>query len=310
MPVRTFRMAASLEALSFVLVLLLAPATGALAYSNVFFFGDSITDTGRNGPGDPPQNALGLVSSYGYDPDRWTNAGGSLWADDFAAALGHSATSRASGGPNYAVGGSRTDELAAQITLFSADHSAVADPGALYVIWSGGNDMMQGYTPAHAVSGVISAITQLNALGATDFLVPNFYDLGPLAPGTGPIASFTPIPAGASAWTSTYATALSAGLNALSGPTIHHFDAKGLFDPIMSNPAAHGFSAGLDLCVNNPSCVAGIGVNDYLMFDHVHLTSAAHDLIAQGALAAIPEPSTGLLLAFGLVGLALNRNRS
>src|SRR5262245_53919145 len=156
---------ASLQAFTLVLLWLLMPVAGARAYTNVFFFGDSITDTGRNAPSDPPNNALGLVTTYGYDANRWTNNGGSVWAEGFAAALGHSATSRdIIGGTNYAVGGSRTDQLAAQVTLFSSDVAGVADPGALYVVWSGGNDLLQGYTTSHAVSGVIAAILQLSAL--------------------------------------------------------------------------------------------------------------------------------------------------
>ena len=276
----------------------------ALAFSNVYFFGDSTTDTGRNSPSMPPQSSLGLVSTYGYDPNRWTNSGGLLWADEFAAGLGFSASSRQFGGTNYAVGGSRTDELAAQITLFSTDVGGVADAGALYVIWSGGNDMLQGYSTAHAVSGVTAAINQLYALGAQNFLVADFYDVGPLAPGSGPLAPFRPIPPGASAWSSDYATALQMALTFISGPTIHWFDAKALLDPVIYDPVAHGFANGLALCVNDTLCRAGVGVDDYLMFDHVHLTAAGHSLVAEGALAAIPEPDSGLLVIAGLLGFA------
>jgi phospholipase/lecithinase/hemolysin len=275
------------RAIALALALLLAQAAGAQTFTRIFFFGDSITDTGILRPAYIP---LDLVGTWGYDPDRWTNDGGAVWAEGFAAALGHSATSRVDGGTNYATGGARTDELAAQINWFKADHGT-ADASALYVIWAGGNDLLQGYGTSHAVNGVISAINQLNGLGAKKFLVANFYDLGPLAPGTGPLGPLVPIPAGASQWVSAYATELSVALATLSGVTLYEFDAKALFDPIVSDPAAHGFSAGLGLCVDDPSCVAGIGVDDHLMFDHVHLTSAGHDLLAQGALRVVPPPS-------------------
>lgn|SRR5262245_23643114 len=265
-----------------------APGARATTFTEVFFFGASGEDTGVFGPADADAVlGLGLVSTYGYDPDRWTNAGGTVWAEGFAAALGLSATSRAYGGTNYARGGARTDELAGQIAQFSADHGGVADPGALYVLVGGGNDMLQGYSTSAAVSAMLSLIGQLRALGATHFLIGNVADYGPLAPGTGPLAPYAPIPSNASAWANAYATELSAALATLSGVTIYQLDVKGLLDPVFADPAAHGFSGGLALCVNDANCRAGIGVGEYVMFDHVHPTSAGHALLAQGALAAV-----------------------
>ncbi|MGH7288144.1 MAG: choice-of-anchor Q domain-containing protein, partial [Myxococcota bacterium] len=44
----------------------------------------------------------------------------------------------------------------------------------------------------------------------------------------------------------------------------------------------------LTLCVEVPDCRAGIEVDEYVMFDHLHPTSAVHDLWAQAALAVVP----------------------
>ncbi len=309
-PVRGFRRARI--ALALVLVPpLCGPAATAATSTNVFFFGDSLTDTGVFGPGDV--GGLDLVGSYGYDADRWTNAGGTLWAEHFAAALGHSASSRTFGGTNYARGGARTDELAGQIAQFSVDYAGVADPGALYVVWAGGNDMLQGRSTSDAANGLIAAINQLSALGAVRFLVGNVKDSGPFAPGTGPLASIAPIPPNATAWATAYATELPAALSTLSGVSIYLVDFKGLLDPIVADPAAYGFSAGLDLCVNDPDCVAGIGVDDHLMFDHVHLTSAGHGLVAQAALAVLPacpaSPAPSCIDGFHKASLRVTERR-
>ena len=282
-----FRKVAAIEALALVLLLLRAPVASAETFTNVFFFGASGEDTGIFTPTHADaQLGLGLVSSYGYDPDRWTNAGGTVWAEPFAAALGHSATSRAYGGTNYAIGGGGGG-TAAQIAQFSADHGGVADPGALYYIFGGG-EMLDGASPSLAVSEMLSRINQLSALGATHFLIPNFPDYGPFAPGAGPLGPYRPIPANASESATAYATELSAALSTLSGVTIYQLDLKGLLDPLFADPVGHGFSAGLTLCVEVPDCRAGIGVDEYVMFDHLHPTSATHDLWAQAALAIVP----------------------
>jgi phospholipase/lecithinase/hemolysin len=276
------------------LLLLPASARGATTFTNLYFLGDSLADTGVFGPADVDAlTTLQLVSSYGYDPNRWTEAGGTVWAESFAAALGNTAISRTDGGTNYARGGARSDQLAEQIAQLAADSGGAADPNALYVVWAGGNDLIQGYETAHAVSSIVAAIEQLRSLGATTFLVGNVRDNGPLAPGTGPLASIVPIPPNATEWASEFATELSAALSTLSGVTIFAFDALAFHAPVIADPVGHGFSAGLALCVNDPDCVAGIGVDAHLMFDHVHLTSAGHELLAQGVLDALPACANG-----------------
>ena len=149
-----FRMAAAIKALALALLFLLrAPAASAATFTNVYFFGASGEDTGIFTPTHvDEQSGLGLISLYGYDPDRWTNAGGTVWAEPFAAALGHSATSRAHGGTNYAIGGGGPGGTAAQITQFSADHGGVADPGALYYRIVGGDALLEGASPSDAVT--------------------------------------------------------------------------------------------------------------------------------------------------------------
>jgi len=295
--------------LALITVALATPAAaGAATFTDVYFFGASESDTGNNSPIDGSPTFPG---TFGYDPDRYTNAGGSLWSEVFAAGLGLGAAAIASsdGGNNYAVSGAKADDLIVQISAFSAAVAGTADSTALYSVWAGGNDMLLGDDPASTATEVTSAIVALSALGAQNFLVMNMADFSPLAPGGGPLGPIAPIPAGADVWASDFNSALSLALAALSGVTIYEYDAAAVINALISDPAGNGFSAGLALCSEDTDCINGIGTADFLMMDHVHLMSDAHQLIAAGALAAVPEPSTGLLLGFGLAAIGWRTRR-
>ncbi len=288
-------------------LLMLLVASPSAAFTNVYFFGDSLTDTGNNGPADiaPPAS---LQIPYGYDPDRWTNLGGSIWSETFASSLGYAAVADSDGGTNYAVGGARADEMAGQVSQFSTDVGGSADSNALYIVWAGGNDLLQGFDTATTVTDVTNAIMSLSALGAQNFLVGNVPNFEPLAPGSGPLGGFAPIPAGADLWATQFNGQLSTALAGLTGLTVYEYDAHAFLDPILADPVGSGYSQGLNLCVNDANCIAGIGTGDFVMHDHLHAMSGIHDQIAAGALAIIPEPSTALLLGLGLGALGMRRS--
>ena len=71
-------------------LVVLAPSVARPAgFTDLFFFGASGTDTGNNSPG-IVMPLLGLDDvALGYDADRWTENGGSMWSETFAAGLGH-----------------------------------------------------------------------------------------------------------------------------------------------------------------------------------------------------------------------------
>ncbi|MEM9175304.1 MAG: SGNH/GDSL hydrolase family protein, partial [Myxococcota bacterium] len=127
-------------------IVLTLGASPAFAFSDVFVFGDSLSDAGAF-----TYLFGGLACPAApYDGCRFSN--GPTWVENFATALGNSADTAYApgGGTNYAIGGERSDELLGagvtgdassgigQIPLFSSDVSGVADPNALYVIWAGG----------------------------------------------------------------------------------------------------------------------------------------------------------------------------
>jgi len=142
----------------------------AAPYSNVYFFGDSLSDSGNNAfvfdvvsgapgllrtPVPTPSNSF--IPTYPYaTPVGGRYSNGAVWAESFAAALGLSAAPSLLGGTNYAYGGAVTGplgntnpfvnfpnnfppSLTTQVATFlSAYPQAPSD--ALYVVAGGGND--------------------------------------------------------------------------------------------------------------------------------------------------------------------------
>lgn len=286
------------------LVVLSLPTT-ALAFSDVYVFGDSLSDSG----------AFGHLAGGAFCPSapyvgcRFSD--GPVWVETFAEAMGNSADTAYApgGGTNYAIGGERSDELQAsatavaggQIPQFSADVGGVADPNALYVVWAGGNDFLQNDPPgtfpaATAAQNIIDSITELSTLGATDFLVSNFpsIDLYALQ----------------------FNFALASGLSALSASnpalTITEFDTLGVLGAVTANPAAFGLTNVTDPCLDTTAGTLCSNPEQYLLFDAVHPTAAGHNILANAALGLypIPEPGTALLLGLGLAGLGATRQRA
>ncbi len=91
-------------------------------------------------------------------------------------------------------------------------------------------------------------------------------------------------------------------------------------DQVVGDPTAYGFSNVTQPCFvptnpDAPFTSGGTTCGDaavqagYLFWDGVHPTEAAGQLIADRALAAVPEPSTWAMLAAGFVALALAGGR-
>jgi phospholipase/lecithinase/hemolysin len=272
-----------------VLTLALVFAAPSTAFTDVYFFGGSATDTGNSGPIDGTLSHF--PSEFGYDLDRWTNAGGTLWPEGLAAGLGFSEASVASsdGGNNYATSGQRADEMALQIAALTADVGGPLNSNALYAIWTGGNDLIQFQTAASTVTDVTSAILSLAALGAKDFLVLNYYDFSLIPPG-GPLADLAPLPPDADVWVSDFNSGLASALAGLSGVNIYQYDVASLINGIFADPIGAGFAAGLAFCTEDADCINGIGTEDFVMMDHLHLMSGPNQLIAADALATVTEP--------------------
>ncbi|MFQ5635229.1 MAG: SGNH/GDSL hydrolase family protein [Gammaproteobacteria bacterium] len=290
-----------------------AASAAAAPYSQLFAFGDSLSDTGNitilNGIPLPP-----------YFPGHFSN--GTVWVETLAANLGVSASPALAGGTNSAFGGAATGAppaipppttpptLIDQAGMFLTGlGGGGADPNALYVVFGGGNDVRAGDICC-SVANLSSVITSLAGAGAHHFLVPNLPDIG-LTPEA--IAGGPAIQAGATFLSTTHNAALAAaipGLESSLGINIIDLDIFAILNDIIANPASFGFTNTTDPCFTGAVGVGGPGTvcgtpSDYIFWDGIHPTTTAHALIGNLATTAVvPVPAAVWLFgsALGLLG--------
>src|SRR5215469_5209634 len=116
---------------------------------NLVVFGDSLSDNGNS-------YATDGLPKPPYFEGRWTN--GYNWVDDFTQITGLPAATAylENGGTNFAVGGSTSELLGAQILVYLATVGGKANPADLFAIWIGGNDFTAGIQP-NVTTGAIGA---------------------------------------------------------------------------------------------------------------------------------------------------------
>jgi phospholipase/lecithinase/hemolysin len=305
----------------FALLTAVAMPAWSAPFTNVYFFGDSLTDSG---------NAFALTGlpQAPYVDGRITN--GSNYADRLAQRLGLSATAAAAGGTNYAVAtatafpGPEPFNLPGQLAAYNA-RVGVVDPQALYVFWFGSNDVrraldspLDGATiVASAVNELAQAVQTFASLGARHFLigdVPSLALLPAVRALNDPIASFV-----ADAASTRFNDALSSALLPLSATYVdtrfNRLRASQLFGQVLLDPAAFGFANLTDACFTGSPLVPGSGAtcaqpDQYLFWDDLHPGARAHQLVGDLAFATVvPLPAPALLLGTGLVLLGVAARR-
>ena len=309
---------------------LAAPAVLAASYSDLYVFGDSLSDNGNlhalsaslNLPG------VGAQPQSPYVDGRFSN--GKVAVEYLADSLG--ATLH-----DYAYGGATTsllnahfgaDELPgallpfakplqdtgllSQVGMFQSSlvaSGSAANAGALYVVWAGANDFIHLKASPHdtavaAIGNLRGTVQQLYDLGARDFLLPLLPDLGktPLALMAG---SDYANAATASAIDFNQHLLAAYGQLAAALPDEHftYFDTLAVQDASLLSAAAAGINTtAACLLVAAPS-VCTDSSTPFYYFDDIHPTTATHQMLAAGMLAAVPEPASMLLMALGVVGL-------
>ena len=276
---------------------------------------------GTSTPPDYDMNPL-LVPNAPYARGGHHFSDGATWVEQLARSFGLARTVRPAYGSdshlatNYAVGAARACDapgdgnvnLADQIDAFLADTGTVAPSDALYVIEMGGNDvrdaivvalsvLQAGGTVQQAVQAaapilvcaeqaIQAAIVTLEQAGAQHFLVWTAPDLG-LTPA---IRSLGPGAMG-------LATSLAWMFNTqLLLPTVHALDrasedidiavldAFTLLQQITAQPAKFGLTNTTTAClIPNDEPFSCQTAHEYLFWDGIHPTRAAHALVAHEA---------------------------
>lgn len=305
---------------AFVAAFCLALASAqASAYSAMYVFGDSLSDTGNVSIA-----TGGAVPSSPYFAGRFSN--GPIWVETLAANLGLSANPSLGGGTNFAFGGAVTGApftsgvptLTEQVSsMYLAGTGGVADANALYVVWGGGNDVRTGNAAVltNSVPNISNIISTLAAAGAQNFLVANLPDIGltPEAQAAGPATV-----AGATYLSTNFNTQLAAataGLRTSLGVNIIDLDVYGFLNNVIANPGLYGFTDTSDQCFVGPTGVGGSGTvcadpDQYVFWDGVHPTAAAHAALGDYATAAvIPVPPAVVLFLSAFAALGGLRRR-
>jgi len=308
-------------------------ASSHAQFTSLYVFGDSLTDSGNNALA-IGANGAQVITGNSYIPTQpygggtYSNAG--VWVTPFAAGLGLAASSAPSllGGGNYAYGGARTTlngsvggfppSAATQLGGYLGSTSGTASASALYVIAIGGNDVRDtlsavAASPANAATiigtaaatfaaSVGSMVDTLQAAGAQRIVV---WDAPNVAAAPAVRAQGGTAIAVATSTVGAFNSALGARLTGEAGVSI--FDIAGLFNTVVANPGAYGFSNVTDAC----GAISGCNPANYLFWDGIHPTSAAQQITANAMLAAVvPEPASVLMMALGLSSLLLLRRRA
>ena len=279
----------------------------------------------RGGTNTPPDYDVDpfLVPSTPYARGGHHFSDGATWVEQLARSLGLAASAnpalanQSKKAANYAVGGARandrpdTFDLAEQTGAFLSERGGVAPGGALYVVEMGGNDVrdaiaafvgagggINGQLAAQAViAGALQSIgNNIGALyqaGARKFLVWNAPNLG-LTPAIRALDSVSPGAAAlANALTVGFNQGLEfqvlAGLSGLPGIEIVRFDVYGRLQAIVADPSAFGLTNVTNACITPQSAPYHCKeFRDYLFWDGIHPTAAAHGIVAQQVREVLP----------------------
>ena len=295
----------------------------------LFFFGDSLADSGNNAllvdsgallpdyspleRTETPISSSAYIPTLPYESRRYSD--GPVWTEQFAAKLGSSAIPSLAGGNNYAFGGARSGPPGSgsptvldQVGMFLSKGPAPSN--GLYVIEAGGNDARDalaiGGDPSALIidyaSNMTMAVRDLRMHGARNFLVATVPDLGliPAVQAQGSDASLA-----ASALAMAMNRALLAALPAedTADTEIHILDLFGGLRTVRDHPDRFGVTNFTSACAVDPACI----VHDTGVFfwDGIHPTQFGSSIIAAAAVQAIPEPSIAWLMLAGVVGLGL-----
>lgn len=301
-----------------------ALAQSTPTFTRIVVFGDSLSDTGnvRARTSAKSSGAIDYPShTFNYDNGRFTNDTDTAPASHIYVGVWHeqlarsflalpAATNSLGGGLNYAFGGAITtngtheevestpiadisitiDDMGKQMDDYLAAH--VVDPGALYIVWGGSNDLRNDDSSANVtatVGRVDGLVSRLANAGAKYIMVPNVVPIGDTPQFSGTARSATANQAAAE-----YRKELAGSLDALQGtlasqgitPTIYRVDAWADVVRIFSNGPRFGFTN-----LSDPAQDADVNPDQYIYWDDLHPTTAGHYRLALTAFNTLVNPT-------------------
>jgi phospholipase/lecithinase/hemolysin len=277
-------------------------ASAAAPFSQLVVFGDSLSDIGNTADA-----TFDLFPGPYYYQDRFSN--GPVFVEALSTGLGLGPPVRSTAGGNvFAYGGAQTSGTGGLVGAFIRDideqvdqflATRTADPNALFVVFAGSNDFVNGEANANVpVANLAEDVGRLAAAGARHFLVPNL-------PLLGHVPRFNDSPTTLATYNSRtmqFNTALATMLDNLetTNPAlaIARLDVAALFNEALASPATFGLSNVTDAAA--PGLEPGDSTydrnqiapnaNEYLFWDDLHPTATVHAALAQRALALFEMP--------------------
>ncbi len=252
--------------------------------NELYVFGDSLSDVGtvfRATGGTYPPNPT-------YFQGRYSN--GRVWVEYLADRL-HLSSRQTN---NFAYGGATTGSernslvpgLLTQVQSFTQTHQQT-NPNALYVLWAGANDYLQGVSSATVpVENLTGAIASLAGAGAKKILVANLPDLGQLA-ATRTSANSASLSTLTQSHNQGLRRALKLSSQQYSDLQIVTLDANTLYRKAITNPAAFGFTNVISACLSGSRACGN--PDQFLFWDGIHPTTAAHRILGEAAFSAIQD---------------------
>ena len=304
----------------------IAPVYAASPYSGIYVFGDSLSDPGNvfvvTGEHSVRPFSADNIPDAPYARGGHHFSNGKTWIEQLSAGLklkgGTGPALRTSAFTNYAFGAARARmtgvmDLSSQVGLLMSHTQGNIPVDALYSVFVGGNDVRDATTVffdvffdtgdpvaaqlaaeavvGEAVQSIADNIMLLAGSGASDFLVPNVPDIGvtPAVQALGPQAVAV-------------ATGLSAGFNAALeaalvnletgfGIRITRLNVFKLINDAVADPDIAGLVNVTEPCIP-PLVRKGAFCNkpdEYLFWDGIHPTRAAHAYLAGAGLEALTQ---------------------
>ena len=297
----------------FVLILGFAGSASAQSFSNVVVFGDSLSDSGNAAQA----NGLPAGNSFTTNPDP-------VWAEIVAEAFGASGRNSLAGGPNYAFAGACVNPatpctqnivptVTEQIDSHLSAQGGSADPGALYAVWGGANDVADSAVNdtanalGHALAAADVAVAQIRRLreaGARHVVVANVPDISltPYAVNLGPL-----VQGALGAIAGEYNKKLDAGIRESENGVVP-VNLHALVREIAANPGAYGFTSVTGTACGAPNASSAVSIlcgpagsplpvtyapgagQTHLFADRSHPSGAGHAMMAALVTSALAAP--------------------